>query len=83
MLLNNKRLKYTFFGLPERKSRTFYQQLKTGKTRKKGVKTRCGGFTMFQVVGDASKRRRKQRFQRRRKRRFQASRNCDAGSVAY
>ena len=43
MLLNNKKLKYTFFRLLGRKSVTFYQQLKTGKTRKKGVKTRCGG----------------------------------------
>ena len=43
MLLNNKKLKYTFFRLPGRKSVTFYQQRKTGKTRKKGVKMRCGG----------------------------------------
>ena len=44
MLLNNKALKYTFFRLPGRKSLTIYQQRKTPKTRKKGVKTRCGGF---------------------------------------
>ncbi len=70
MLLNNKKLKYTFFRLPRRKSVTFYQQRKTGKTRKKGVKTRCGGFTLFFMIiwafrrgegGNASKRRKRAR----------------------
>jgi len=47
MLLNNKKLKYTFFRLLGQKSVTFYQQRKTGKTRKNGIKTRCRGKMLF------------------------------------
>ena len=43
MLLNNKALKYTFFRHFALKYVTKYQQRKTGKTRKKGVRMRCGG----------------------------------------
>ena len=43
MLLNNKKLKYTFFRHFALKHVIKYQQRKKGKTRKKGVKTRCGG----------------------------------------
>jgi hypothetical protein len=43
MLLNNKKLKYTFFRFLRQKSLTKYQQCKIGKTRKKGVYVRSRG----------------------------------------
>ena len=50
MLLNYKKLKYTFFRYFALKYVTKYQQRKTVETRKKGVKTRCGGFTVFFII---------------------------------
>ena len=50
MLLNNKKLKYTFFRHFALKHVTKYQQRKKGKTRKKGVKMRCGGFAVFFII---------------------------------